>query len=122
MESPPELTPEKVYRFLATPEGRQRFWAESAEEKEQDIEFRFSDRTVLLSRIISREPPKEFCLTYFDGSTVTFRLNDDGRGGERGQIVPVTYVGTLAHCHLTSNEAMRLLRAVGPCDLPDSAV
>jgi uncharacterized protein YndB with AHSA1/START domain len=74
-------SPAEVYRMLATPGGRQRFWAESAEEAENQIEFHFSDGAVLRSRIITAEPDRELCVTYFDGSRVTFRLARDERDG-----------------------------------------
>lgn len=74
-------SPSEVYRFLASPEGRKRFWAESAEESQGEIEFRFADGTVLRSRIIATEPDSEFRVTYFDGSVVTFRLERAETGG-----------------------------------------
>lgn len=74
-------SPAEVYRFLATPSGRRAFWAESAEEQDDEIEFRFSNGTVLVSRILSADPGREFSLSYFDATTVTFRLQEDGGGG-----------------------------------------
>jgi uncharacterized protein YndB with AHSA1/START domain len=74
-------SPETVHALLATPEGRARFWATSAEERDGVIEFRFSNGANVRSRVLENEPGRTFRLTYFDGSTVTFRLADDGRGG-----------------------------------------
>lgn len=74
-------SPSRVYDFLATDEGRRRFWASSAEEADGEIEFRFSNGTQLRSRIIVSEPSSEFGLGYFDGSRVLFRLMEDGSGG-----------------------------------------
>lgn len=73
--------PAEVYRFLATAEGRRRFWAESAEQIDNEIEFRFSNGAKLRSSIISTHPESEFRVSYFDGSTVTFRLEEDGNDG-----------------------------------------
>ncbi len=73
--------PADVYRFLATAEGRRRFWAESAEQIGEEIEFRFSNGATLRSRIIFTDPSREFRLSYFEDSTVTFRLEEDGKDG-----------------------------------------
>jgi hypothetical protein len=70
-----------VYQVLGTPEGRRRFWAESAEEQEGAIEFIFADGTMLRSRILAADPPGEYRLTYFNESVVTFLLMDDEAGG-----------------------------------------
>lgn len=73
--------PEEVYRYLATSDGRRRFWASSAEEEGGQVRFRFMDGTMLESRITVAAPPREFGLTYFGGSVVSFRLDPDGNGG-----------------------------------------
>ena len=73
--------PEQVYALLASPGGRARFWAESAESDGETIEFRFVDGTVLQSRVLEHAPPHRFALTYFGGSTVIFTLSEDGAGG-----------------------------------------
>lgn len=74
-------SPAKVFRVLATPEGRRSFWADSAEGAGDHIEFRFSNGSVLRSRVLSTDPGREFRLTYFDGTTVTFRLQPERSGG-----------------------------------------
>jgi uncharacterized protein YndB with AHSA1/START domain len=78
--------PSRVFEFLATAEGRARFWAEEApEEAEADgravIAFRFPDGSRLRSAVLSREAPHQFALEYFGGSRVAFQLAADGSGG-----------------------------------------
>ncbi|HUH13861.1 MAG TPA: SRPBCC domain-containing protein [Longimicrobiales bacterium] len=79
--------PERVYALLASPRGRARFWARSAEGEGEGegeggtIEFRFVDGTELRSRVLEEAPPHRFALTYFGGSTVVFELAPDGAGG-----------------------------------------
>lgn len=73
--------PERVYPFLASPGGRARFWADSAEADGETIEFRFVDGTVLRSRVLEHAPPHRFALSYFRGSTVVFELSEDDAGG-----------------------------------------
>ncbi|HYO16295.1 MAG TPA: SRPBCC domain-containing protein [Thermoanaerobaculia bacterium] len=73
--------PEAVYRFLATAEGRSRFWAESAEEEDGILLFRFSNGQTLRSRILEEAPPHRFAINYFGGSRATFELASDGAGG-----------------------------------------
>lgn len=73
---------EEVYAMLATPAGRQRFWAVSAPDREGDtIEFHFHDGATLTSRVLEASPPAICCLTYFEDSIVTFELMEDGEGG-----------------------------------------
>lgn len=74
-------SPEQVFERLSTDEGRRSFWADSAERSGDHIDFRFSNGATLRSRLISTDPGREFRLSYFEGSTVTFRLEGDGRGG-----------------------------------------
>ncbi|MDP2497296.1 MAG: SRPBCC domain-containing protein [Candidatus Palauibacterales bacterium] len=73
--------PDAVYPLLATPGGRKRFWADSPEIGEDRVEFRFGDGSRLESRILERDPPGRFVLTYFGGSRAEFDLADDGDGG-----------------------------------------
>jgi uncharacterized protein YndB with AHSA1/START domain len=73
--------PERVYRLLATGEGRARFWAESAEEIDGHIHFIFPGGEKWQGKILEKEPPKRFSVVYFGGSHVTFDLTDDGKGG-----------------------------------------
>jgi uncharacterized protein YndB with AHSA1/START domain len=76
-----DAPPERVYQTLATPEGRARFWALTAEEREGMIDFRFRNGQRLESHILEREPSRRFVTTYFGGSRVEFDLASDGQGG-----------------------------------------
>jgi uncharacterized protein YndB with AHSA1/START domain len=73
--------PADVFRMLATAEGRARFWAESAEEADGIIQFRFSNGQQLDAAVRQSVNPSCFQLTYFGGSVVTFTLQADERGG-----------------------------------------
>ena len=72
--------PEKVFALLATAEGRARFWAVEAPERDGSIHFRFADGTEEVSPIVRREPPHLFELVYF-GAPTRFLLAADGKGG-----------------------------------------
>ena len=72
--------PEVVYRALATDAGRAAFWAESAEERDGVILFRFVDGTTHEARVLERRPPRLFALRYF-GGVARFGLAPDGQGG-----------------------------------------
>jgi uncharacterized protein YndB with AHSA1/START domain len=74
-------SPADVYRALTTPEGRERFWAETAPEADGAIEFRFFNGQHLRSIIREQVPARRFVLGYFGGSTVTFDLEEDGASG-----------------------------------------
>jgi len=73
--------PAEVYQMLASPAGRRRFWAASAEEADDTIAFRFTNGQTLAGRILEREPPARFALSYFGNSRVAFDLAPDGQGG-----------------------------------------
>jgi uncharacterized protein YndB with AHSA1/START domain len=73
--------PEKVYEFLATPEGREQFWAESALEVDGHVLFRFPNGQEHRGKVMSALPPCRFSLVYFGDSLTTFELEPDGRGG-----------------------------------------
>lgn len=74
--------PEAVFAALDQPDGRRRFWAESAEESVPgSIEFRFTDGQICRSRVLERVPPHRFSITYFKGSVASFTLEPDGLGG-----------------------------------------
>jgi uncharacterized protein YndB with AHSA1/START domain len=66
--------------MLATDEGRARFWAESAEEHDGVIQFRFPNGFAWDGEILLREPPRRFAVNYFS-DRVTFELDEDGNGG-----------------------------------------
>ena len=73
--------PAAVYDLLASAAGRRRFWAESAEERDGVIEFRFSNGAVWRGQVLDREPPRRFAVEYFGGSHATFECAADGAGG-----------------------------------------
>lgn len=72
--------PEKVYAAIDSDEGRARFWAESAVERDGAIEFRFINGYACRSPILERRSPSLFVLDYI-GGPVRFELEPDGRGG-----------------------------------------
>ncbi len=72
--------PSTVYGALSTDEGRAKYWAESAPERDGAIEFRIHNYPVFSGRILVKEPPRRFALEYA-GTTVYFDLVGDGRGG-----------------------------------------
>jgi uncharacterized protein YndB with AHSA1/START domain len=71
---------ESVYAALSTDEGRARFWAESAIERDGVIEFVFPNGMRWNGRILERKRPERFSVDYF-GCSVAFTLEDDGAGG-----------------------------------------
>ncbi len=73
--------PDRVYAFLATDEGRARFWAESAVEQGGVIQFIFPGGQTWAGQILAKEPPRLFRLMYYGGSRTTFLLAGDGAGG-----------------------------------------
>ncbi len=75
------LAPERVFEFFSTDEGRARFWAESAVEKEGEIHFIFPGGQTWQGKILASDPPRLFRLVYYGGSTTTFLLEEDGTGG-----------------------------------------
>ena len=73
--------PEDVHRLLSTAEGRARFWAESAEERDGAIEFLFPDGERWRGKLLANEPPHVFELRYVGGTRARFALDPDGAGG-----------------------------------------
>lgn len=73
--------PGAVYQLLSTGTGRRRFWAESAEERDGVIDFRFPNGAAWRGRVLERDPPRRFAIEYFGGSRATFDCADDGAGG-----------------------------------------
>ena len=74
-------SPEKVYQALATDQGRARYWAESAVERDGVVEFRFlNEPKAIKCVILQKQPPRIFSLEYF-ASKVVFTLEPDGAGG-----------------------------------------
>ena len=73
--------PERVFEVLSTDAGRRMFWAESADEHDGVIRFRFSNGMEHDGRILRSEPQRLFSVEYFGGSNATFELASDGAGG-----------------------------------------
>jgi len=72
--------PAEVYRALSTPLGRSRYWAETADERDQVIRFVLSDGRTDDARIAHAVKDELYQLNYF-GRTVTFTLAADESGG-----------------------------------------
>ena len=73
-------SPVPVYYFLSTDWGRQQFWAESAQQQEQTILFKFSNGEEYAAQLLECQPAALYSLDYF-GSQVTFELQPDKTGG-----------------------------------------
>ena len=73
-------SPDDVYAALATDEGREKYWAESAVETDGSIHYVFLNDIEDTGSILERVPGKKFKVTYFEW-TVVFDLEDDGAGG-----------------------------------------
>lgn len=71
---------ERVFATLDTGEGRGSFWADSADEREGEIAFRFANGFTWSGRILERRAPEVFAVDYFCGPA-RFELADDGKGG-----------------------------------------
>ena len=72
---------DRVYEFLATAEGREAFWAESAAERNGRIEFVFPGGSTWTGRLLRAVPGRTYSVNYFGDSVVVFTLADDGLGG-----------------------------------------
>lgn len=72
--------PGAVYQALTTDEGRSRFWAESAVERDGEITFRFPNGMHTKGKVIEKDPPQRLVVEYF-GREVIFELEKDGHGG-----------------------------------------
>lgn len=81
-----DATPEEAYRMVASAEGRQRFWAESAPESGGVIQFVFPNDWKHAGRIKLAEPPTTFQVEYF-GSQVTFHFKRDPAGGTEMELI-----------------------------------
>ena len=73
--------PEAVWELLATDDGRARFWAESAVERDGFIEFEFVNGTRWRGAVLAARSPRVFAVEYFGGSRATFELEPDGADG-----------------------------------------
>ena len=76
LQSPPEI----VYYHLTTDEGRMKFWAEKSRERDNKIEFTFSNGQMHTATILSSTSNKSYELEYFD-SRVSFELVRDPFNG-----------------------------------------
>ena len=74
------VSPDRVFLALNSDEGRACFWAESAEERDGEIEFRFINGDSCRSKVLERQPPHLLTLSYF-GGVVRFELVPDGADG-----------------------------------------
>ena len=72
--------PGRVFELLSTDDGRARFWAESAIERDGIIQFEFINGMATHSRVLASDPPRRFVIEYFD-SRVEFVLESDRAGG-----------------------------------------
>lgn len=72
--------PVKVFRALATPEGRETFWAERSPENGGRVTFHILNYEPFSGRILERNEPHTFALEYY-GTKVRFDLTPDGSGG-----------------------------------------
>ncbi len=75
-----QASTETVFAALDSDEGRGAFWAESAEEADGSIHFRFVNGLQYEARILLREPPHVWAIDYF-GAEARFELAPDGAGG-----------------------------------------
>jgi uncharacterized protein YndB with AHSA1/START domain len=75
-----KAAPDRVFAFLATDQGRGKFWAERTEQQEQHVVFHFSDGQELSSQVLESSPSHHFSLTYFNGSIVTFDIHEEPDG------------------------------------------
>lgn len=71
----------RVYRALATDEGRASFWAESAIERDGTIHFVFPNGIRWEGRVLEAVPSSRYAVRYYGGSVATFVLEEDGAGG-----------------------------------------
>lgn len=71
--------PGRVYGFIASDDGRARFWAERAERRGDMITFSFPNRWSQPCRVLAEAGPHRFELDYF-GSPTCFDLQADGSG------------------------------------------
>lgn len=74
-------SPSEAFRFLSTDDGRARFWAEEAVERDGVVHFRFPNGQTWEGAIVRSVPDRVFAVRYIGGSVATFTLEDDGQGG-----------------------------------------
>jgi uncharacterized protein YndB with AHSA1/START domain len=74
------VPPAELFAALDTDRGRAAFWAESAEEADGHIEFRFINGQTWKGRVLERRAPRLLSIDYF-GGPACFELSSDGKGG-----------------------------------------
>ncbi|UJH68631.1 SRPBCC domain-containing protein [Allomuricauda sp. SCSIO 65647] len=78
--------PSKVFSYLTSTEGIEKFWAEKAEKKDGHIQFSFPNKQVYKSKILNQEANKNFRIEYFN-SIVDFNLSENELGGTLMELV-----------------------------------
>lgn len=73
--------PERVYAFIASDEGRARFWAERTERNGDFLVFFFPNGWGEPCRVLAEAGPDRFEIDYF-GSPIRFDLEAAGSGTE----------------------------------------
>ena len=79
-------SPADVYAALSTDEGRRRYWAESADEREGRIRYVFLNGIEDEGAILDQVPGERFVVEYF-GMKTAFALAPDGAGGADMELV-----------------------------------
>jgi uncharacterized protein YndB with AHSA1/START domain len=74
-------SPEVVYRFLSSTEGREAFWAERSRGEGDSIAWTFPDGREATTKALEQASPARFTCEYLDDSIVEFELEPDSRGG-----------------------------------------
>lgn len=87
------VSPAAVFQALNTDSGRASFWAESAEERDGVIDFRFINGYRYQARIVERRAPEYIVLEYF-GARLSIELVADGANGTD---LFLTHVGVPEH-------------------------
>jgi uncharacterized protein YndB with AHSA1/START domain len=106
--------PDVIFAKLTTDEGRASFWAESARQVHERIEFQFPDGTRCDARILDSDPPRRFALEYFNAKTV-FELSPDGCGGTDLTLI-ATGVPEHEHCEVLAGWVSVLLALKASAD------
>ena len=70
----------KVFDILSTDNGRKKFWAESAIEKDGYIQFKFSNGDSYKSKALNSQSPNLYEIDYFS-TNVLFRLKETKTNG-----------------------------------------
>lgn len=74
-------TPSRVFSFLNTDKGRASFWAETANEKNGMVHFKFINGQSYLGKILDRKQDRLFHLDYFHSDVyfyLTMNTKDEG--------------------------------------------